>query len=316
MRLCHRLRWVAPAALVIAGSVQGADPPGGLKPLALHPDNPHYFLFRGKPTLLITSGEHYGAVLNLDFDYTAYLDEIQSKGLNLTRTFSGTYREDPAAFNITDNTLAPKRYLAPWRRTDAPGGADGGKFDLQAFDEAYFARLKDFMAKAGQRGIVVEYVLFCPFYNENLWKINPMNAANNVNGVGRCPREEVYTLKHKDMQAVHDAFTRKAVAELNPFDNVYFEICNEPYFGGVTLEWQAHVARVIAEAEKKLPYRHLIAQNIANGRQKVEKPDPLVSILNFHYAHPPDTVAMNYGLNRVIGDDETGFRGRDDVLYR
>src|SRR5262245_11031978 len=34
------------------------------EPLALHPDNPHYFLFRGKPTILITSGEHYGAVLN------------------------------------------------------------------------------------------------------------------------------------------------------------------------------------------------------------------------------------------------------------
>ena len=29
-------------------------------PLALHPENPHYFLFRGKPTVLVTSGEHYG----------------------------------------------------------------------------------------------------------------------------------------------------------------------------------------------------------------------------------------------------------------
>ena len=27
---------------------------------------------------------------------------------------------------------------------------------------------------------------------------------------------------------------RKVVRELNEFDNVYFEICNEPYFGGVT----------------------------------------------------------------------------------
>ena len=25
-------------------------------PLALHPDNPRYFLFRGKPTVLVTSG--------------------------------------------------------------------------------------------------------------------------------------------------------------------------------------------------------------------------------------------------------------------
>jgi hypothetical protein len=37
--------------------------------LQLHPENPHYFLWRGHPTVLITSGDHYGAVLNLDFDY-------------------------------------------------------------------------------------------------------------------------------------------------------------------------------------------------------------------------------------------------------
>jgi hypothetical protein len=30
--------------------------------LGLHPDNRHYFLSRGQPTLIITSGEHYGAV--------------------------------------------------------------------------------------------------------------------------------------------------------------------------------------------------------------------------------------------------------------
>lgn len=31
-------------------------------PLRLNPNNPRYFEFRGKPAVLITSGEHYGAV--------------------------------------------------------------------------------------------------------------------------------------------------------------------------------------------------------------------------------------------------------------
>jgi hypothetical protein len=48
----------------------------GVEPLCLHPDNPHYFLFRGDPTIIVTSGEHYGAVLNLDFDYVKYLDTL------------------------------------------------------------------------------------------------------------------------------------------------------------------------------------------------------------------------------------------------
>ena len=49
-------------------------------PIALHPENPHYFLFQGKPAVLIGSGEHYGAVLNLDFDYVRYLDALKRRG--------------------------------------------------------------------------------------------------------------------------------------------------------------------------------------------------------------------------------------------
>src|SRR5262249_44967520 len=37
---------------------------------------------------------------------------------------------------------------------------------------------------------------------------------------------------------------------------------------------------------------------------------------NFHYATPPETVGMNFALNKVIGDDETGFRGVHDRPYR
>ena len=37
------------------------------QPISLHPENPHYFEYKGKPVLLITSGEHYGAVINQGF---------------------------------------------------------------------------------------------------------------------------------------------------------------------------------------------------------------------------------------------------------
>src|SRR4051794_23608859 len=91
------------AALAVAGLLTMNAPaavqkPQGHKPLALHPANPHYFQFRGKATVLITSAEHYGAVLNRDFDYKKYLDELHAHGLNLTRTFTGVYAEDAKAF--------------------------------------------------------------------------------------------------------------------------------------------------------------------------------------------------------------------------
>ena len=289
------------------------------KPIALHPDNPHYFLFRGRPAVLITSGEHYGAVLNLDFDYLPYLDELQARGFNLTRTFSGVYCEDLGSFGIKGNPLAPAagRLICPWARSSTPGYAKGGnKWELSKWDEAYFARLKDFIAEAGKRDVVVELVLFCPFYKDQMWNLSPMKADNNAGGIGNVERTDVYTLKHKDLLAVHEAVTQKIVAELRDLDNVYYEVCNEPYFGGVTMEWQDRIIAAIVEAEADFAHRHLIAQNIANGRQKIDHPNPAVSIFNFHYATPPDTVAMNYGLSKVIGDDETGFKGKGDFVYR
>lgn len=288
-------------------------------PIALHPDNPRYFVWRNRPTILVTSGEHYGAVLNGAFDFVAYLDELQKHGLNNTRTFSGVYREVPSSFGITDNTLAPHpgQFICPWARSDQPGESDGGnKFDLRRWNDAYFARLKTFVQAASKRGVIVELDLFCPMYADELWIACPMNARNNIQGIGKCGKDEVYALKHTDLTAVQLEFTRKVVAELNEFDNLYYEVCNEPYFGGVTMEWQHRVIDAIVQVEEKLPRKHLISLNIANGRQQVADPHPAVSIFNFHYCHPPDTVAMNYGLNKPIGENETGFRGQDDLLYR
>jgi hypothetical protein len=280
-------------------------------PLQLHPDNPHYFRFRDRATVLITSGEHYGAVLNLDFDFRPYLDELKRCGFNLTRTFSGTYREVPGSFRIRDNTLAPKpgRFSCPWAQRQS-------KFDLDHFNDDHFRRLRTFVTEASRLGIVVEYVLFCPLYEDMLWDVNPLNAKNNINGVGLVPREQVYTLHHPDLLERQLAFVRKAVAELNEFDNVYYEICNEPYFGGVTLDWQRRVADAILAAEKDLPNKHLIAQNIANGSARISDPHPAVSVFNFHYASPPDAVLVNWHLQKPITFDETGFKGTQDRVYR
>src|SRR2546428_4148708 len=109
----------------------------GVEAIKLHPDNPHYFLFRGKPTVLITSGEHYGAVLNQDFDYLKYLETLQAEGMNLTRTVPGTSLESTNAgtYRGSDqNTFGPRagRYLAPWARSDKPGYFNGGnRVDLE-----------------------------------------------------------------------------------------------------------------------------------------------------------------------------------------
>jgi hypothetical protein len=304
------------ACLAVLAGQSGVAP----APIALHPDNPHYFLWRGKPAVLITSAEHYGALMNLDFDYRKYLDTLAADGMTLTRVFSGAYVEPEGAFNIARNTLAPlpERFISPWARSDQPGYANGGnRFDLTRWDQAYFRRLKDLVAYASEKEIVVEFTLFCPMYEDKQWNLSPMNARNNVNGIGNATRLDVHTLdKHADLLAVQDALTRKLVTELNAMDNVIFEIMNEPYARGVPMDWQHHIADLIVNTERGLPKKHLISQNIANKSATIAAPHPAVSVFNFHYAAPPDAVDANYHLNKVIGDNETGFRGTGDDPYR
>src|SRR5262249_40706328 len=64
-----------------------------------------------------------------------------------------------------------------------------------------------------------------------------------------------------------------------------------------------------------LPKKHLISWNVANDYAKVKDPHPSISIFNFHYARP-DAVTDNYGLNKVLGLNETGFKGTGDDYYR
>ena len=187
--------------------------------------------------------------------------------------------------------------------------AGKGKFDLTKWDDDYFTRLKDFVAYAAKRGVVVELVLFCPLYEDSMWNVSPMNVRNNVNGIGGVARTEVLALKDAQLTEAQDAMVRKIVSELRSFDNLYYEICNEPYFQGVTLEWQEHISKTIAGAEAGSGKKHLIAQNWANGSSVIDRPNPLVSLFNFHYSRPPASVGMNWKLGSAIGNNETGFDG-------
>lgn len=316
-------------------------------PIRLHPKNPHYFLLDGKAVALITSGEHYGAVINPDFDYRRYLATLEANGMNYTRLFGGSYLEVPSkSFGILRNTLAPAngRYLAPWARSNVSGYAGGGnKFDLDRWNPAYFERLHAFLAEAATRGIVVEITLFSSTYDQSQWNISPFNAANNINRTNAIDWKELHTLKNGNILAYQEKYVRRLVREANVFDNVIFELQNEPWSDrpvfadmvnpymrpearkkfpnsvevadDLSTGFQARVAGWITGEEASLPNKHLIAQNYCNFRLPIRQLTPGVSIVNFHYAYP-DAVLLNYGLGKAISYDETGFLGRDDAVYR
>lgn len=315
-------------------------------PVCQHPQNGHYFLWRGRAINLITSAEHYGAVINRDFDYKLYLKTLQSNSLNYTRIFAGSYVEPSGAFGIKHNTLAPGpgRFLAPWKRSSQSGYAGGGnKFDLDHLNAEYLARLKAFLTEASRCGVVVELTLFCSTYSDKQWAVHPFNPANNIQHLDIPNWKLLNTTECPQIFPYQERLVRWLVTELADFDNVFFEIQNEPWsdnhvMGEVlhpywvdrdqfpnaveltlprSVAWQAKIANVINDAEVGRSNAHLIAQNICNFRLSVRESDlaPHVGLLNFHYAFP-QAVRWNLGLGKISGYDETGFAGSKDATYR
>ena len=290
------------------------------EPIKVHPSNPHYFLFKGQPTVLITSAEHYGAVINRDFDYVAYFDALKSYGLNYTRIYPGELFEPVGKF-MKGNTLGPKpaSLIVPWARSKVPGYMLGGnKFDLDQWDPAYFARLKDFVAKGAERGIIVEICFFNGQYSDT-WPISPLYYENNIQGVGRCDPEDVQTLRHQDLVRREDDYVRKIIQEVNAYDNVILEICDEAMVGGTPISeasaWVGHLLELIQLTESNLPNRHLVAQQVEGplGGPYDWSSNPDVSIIVAQYAWGQgwlggmQALDHEYGKNKPLEFNETNY---------
>jgi hypothetical protein len=291
------------------------------QPVTLYPSNPHYYTFRGKPEILITSAEHYGAVVNGEFDYVKYFDALQSYGLNYTRIYPGALFEPVDKF-IAGNTLGvkPDKLVLPWARSNSPGYCLGGNlFDLNKWNKDYFDRLIDFIQKASERGIVIEICFFNCQY-EDTWPISPLYFKNNIQGDGKCGFNDTQTLLFPDVAQRQSDYVRKIVQEVNSFDNVVLEICDEPILFDTpdTLAglWIKHMVSVIKDTEKSLPSKHLIAQQIEGKMDGPvdfsDDPDIQVIVTQYDWAAGDQMGGLKgldyeYGHNKVIELNETDY---------
>lgn len=286
-------------------------------PIGLNPDNPHYFLYRGKPLFLITSDQHYGAVVNLDFDYTVFLDTLVAYGMNFTRIYPGGYIERDGEY-MPDNNLGARngRHILPWVKTTIPGAHEvlgGFKLDLDQWNEAYFTRLKDFIAKAQDRDIIVDIAFFNGMYPDR-WEFQPMYHENNIQGIGNCAFNEVQTLTDTSLAARHEAYVRKITEEVNEFDNVILDICDEPFQDGcppaLYNPWISRMIDAITNTESTLPEKHLIAQTIdshTRGGPGDFSEDPRVNVLMNEYTWGIANLDKEYIHNKPMVLIETCY---------
>jgi uncharacterized repeat protein (TIGR02543 family) len=300
---------VAAGLLLVSGAVSGSSP--GWQPLKVHPQNPYILEFRGRPTLLRTFGPHYGWLFDSSLNYIPHLDVFQRDGMNLTRIWCMGYPAD-----------APQDFLQPWQRATTGANALDGlkKWDLTTWNEAYFTRLKAIAQEASDRGIVVEFTFFSVFYEDAEWRSSPFHPSNNVQGYGAgnnrfdCMRQNSANALLFERQK---AAVRRIVRELNGFDNVYFEIQNEPFWNQPGVKDAEEVAfhntllAAIREEQALLPNRHLVAHNFP---QQIPAMSLDFDIINEHYpaAVPTTTIPgaeallnNHYSRGKILSLDET-----------
>lgn len=241
--------------------------------IRIHPENPKLFEFRGAPLALITATEHYGAVMNRPFDFGQYLEDTADKQITLTRLFT-LFRELQTPINPY-STCKPETpdLITPFLRS-GPGRAQDSelKFDLDQPNPEFYARLHHFLSLASELGIVVEVVLFSNTYAPEVWALNPLNSKNNVNDVEEIEWPEYLSKRNPQIYAYQVAHLRRIVHETNRYDNIIYEICNEP--GGnvegtnakgeqypscdEVNEWLASMIDEIRQLEVGLPNQHLV----------------------------------------------------------
>jgi hypothetical protein len=262
-------------------------------------------------------------VINRAFNYTAYLDALKSYGLNYTRIYPAAFIEPQGAFPL-ENTLAPKPgdLIQPWARSQMPGYRSGGnRFDLDRWDPEYFRRLKDFLVQADARGIVVE-VCFFNAQNKGSWPMSPLHWKNNIQQEEHVDDyNEVQTLHHPVLLQRQDAFVSRIVQQVNSFDNVILEVCDEPSSYGTPRAlagpWVGHLVEVINQAESTLPKKHLLGQQVQGAIggpiDFTSHPNVPVIVTQYMWLTPDEQVgglkALDelYDRNKPIDLNETGY---------
>jgi hypothetical protein len=210
------------------------------------------------------------------YDYDAYLRFLKSHGHNFIRLWRWEQFKSQAAGGNFHLCMAPQ----PWSRTGRGTAKDGKpKFDLSAFDPAFFGRLRERVIAAGNEGIYVAVMLF------DGWGLHlspppdnveghPFFAANNVNDIGITSILDYQVLPlDPRIQSIQEAYIRKVVDTVHDLPNVLYEVANESSGGGTidrqfagmlgmsdvpnwgdSTEWQYWVISVVKKYEQQMEY--------------------------------------------------------------
>jgi hypothetical protein len=320
-------RMLAPLAALLLLLVTG-----WAEPIRVYPANPHYLMRGGRPFVLVTSDHHYGAVIDADFDYARFLDFLAATGMNLTRIYPGGMFEPPDKY-VAGNPLGPLpgRQILPWMRSSEAGAhpalAEPGKpplkFDLDRWNPDYFTRLKAFVDHARRKNLVVEIAFFNGMYAD-CWPLMPLYHANNIQGVGRyepaeCGLFTTCSPRNQDVLRYQRAYVAKITAELNEYDNVIYDLCDEPLLQGLpdgnvtflpaadAIPWLHALQEAFVEAEATLPRKHLLGQTVQSASPDLSAESWCAWLPTEYVRAATEALGKNYAARKPIVNVESDY---------
>ncbi len=211
--------------------------------LRLHPDNPHYFQETTTGKAVMIASHSNCAPSSRGIDYQAEIDGNAREGMGYARIWHWLPWEGEKA-------------IWPWGRSAATGPDQGGaKYDFDIWNDIYWDRLKDCLARCNRAGIYAEVMLFeaCGMKKaDTRWRNNPWASNNNINALELPGRDsagvpEFYEFDSKpNLRRQQERYLRKILDETAAFPNVMYELENEHYPGN-DAAWAAHYARFVKD---------------------------------------------------------------------
>jgi len=268
-------------------SLAQADSTGKISVLRTGEQPGHYLVRNGEPLLVVGDNLTQGWMESgPHFNYQGYVDALASRGLNVLMIWS--YFGTNAALQKGDARIG---YDAPeiWPWTGSP---DNWTMDLTQFNQAYFDRLKQLVAYAESRGIMV-LITVHDGWTKTRFEGHPFNAAlgngpltNNYQYVELADydREMPATFssswsRQQKNQYFQERFCDKLISELSPYSNVIYEMFNEGH-------WYDQILRNKHEQHFLKFFRARCGNLLLTNSDEIDGDDPhndpKVDVVTFH----------------------------------
>ncbi len=296
-------------------------------PVRLSADSPRFLSYNATPRILIGASAdaacHFVATAAAPLTDNC-LTDLVSPGTN-TKDFRTVLPALKAAgLNKIRLWVALGQAKDP---VNAPFAQEGGFYILNKKNQPYFDRLVAVVSKAKELGMFVEVTFFAPFegrfFSSSPWSWDAgKSLAPEANGTltrAGFTREEFFVVKDTGVEAAKNERMRTyqkkviewTIEELWCYDNVFWEIANEPENQKVNpsfvTTWQKDmITEVVLRDQRSLLGRpHLIAvQPFTKTGAASLIADPRVSIVNGHYTQiltdpiptmPAGTTFLDFG---------------------